>query len=234
MSLWTKRTISASVLNVLGMSKVSAGFTPGRRSFLHNLGRAMSWHRRKLAVVAAIAAVLTAVAAAAPTGPPTLRVVRATGQLASGSVVSASDVEVAEVVEAALPRGALSDPAEVIGSRLVGPVADHQVLTGLDVVTGPAGAGHVVAPLRLADPDLGELVQPGALIDVIAADPEGGRARVIATAVQVLTVPPVPRDDDRTRSAENGVLVLVDVDPKTATLLAQAAASSRISIVLRL
>jgi pilus assembly protein CpaB len=236
LSLWTECTISASVLSVPGMSKVSAGFTPGRRSFLHNLGRAMSWHRRKLAVIAAIAAVLTAVAAAAPTGPPTLRVVRATGQLASGSVVSASDVEVAEVVEAALPRGALSDPAGVIGSRLVGPVADHQVLTGLDVVTVPAvaGAGHVIAPLRLADPDLAELVHPGALIDVIAADPEGGGARVIATAVRVLTVPPLPREDDRMRSAENGVLLLVDVDPKTATLLAQAAASSRISMVLRL
>jgi pilus assembly protein CpaB len=236
LNLWTERTISPSVLNVPGMSKGSAGFNPGRRSFLHNLGRAMSWHRRKLAVVAAIAAILTAVAAAAPTGPPTLRVVRATGQLASGSVVSASDVEVDEVVEAALPRGALSDPAAIIGSRLVGPVADNQVLTGLDVVTGPAaaGAGHVVAPLRLADPDLGELVRPGALIDVIAADPEGGTARVIATAVRVLTVPPPPREDDRTRSAENGVLVLVDVDAKTATLLAEAAASSRISIVLRL
>jgi hypothetical protein len=110
------------------------------------------------------------------------------------------------------------------------------VLTGLDVVTGPAGAGagHVIAPLRLADPDLAELVHPGGLIDVIAADPEGGGARVIATAVRVLTVPPLPREDDRMRSAENGVLLLVDVDPKTATLLAQAAASSRISIVLRL
>jgi pilus assembly protein CpaB len=219
------------------MSKVSAGFTPGGgRSFLHNLRRALSWHRRKLAVLAAIAAVLTAVAAAAPAGPPTLRVVRATGQLASGSVISASDVEVAEVVESALPRGALSDPAAIIGSRLVGPVAGNQVLTALDVVNGPAGsgAGHVVAPLRLADPDLGTLVQPGALIDVIAADPEGRAARLLAAAVRVLTVPPPPSEEDRARSAENGALVLVDVDPKTATLLAQAAASSRISIVLRL
>jgi pilus assembly protein CpaB len=236
LSLWTERTISESVLNVPGMSKVSAGFTPGGRSFLHNLRRALSWHRRKLAVLAAIAAVLTAVTAAAPTGPPTLRVVRATGQLASGSVVSASDVEVAEVVAAALPRGALADPAEVIGSRLVGPVAEDQVLTGLDVVAGPAGvgAGHVIAPLRLADQDFGVLVQPGALIDVIAAAPEGDAARVVATAIRVLTVPPPPSEEDRTRSSENGALVLVDVDPRTATLLAQAAASSRISIVLRL
>jgi pilus assembly protein CpaB len=217
------------------MSKVSAGFSPSRRGFLHSLGRAVSWHRRKLAVVAAIAAILTAVAAAAPTGPPTLRVVRATGQLASGSEVSASDVEVAEVVEAALPRGALSDPTAVIGSRLVGPVAENQVLTRLDVVDRPGvtGAGHVIAPLRVADPDFGALVRPGSLIDVIATDPEGGLARVIATAVRVLTVPPPPSEDDRMRSAENGVLILVDVDPNTATLLAQAAAGSKISIVLR-
>jgi pilus assembly protein CpaB len=140
------------------------------------------------------------------------------------------------VIEAALPRGAISDPAEVVGSRLVGPVAEDQVLTGLDVVAGPSGigAGHVVAPLRLADQELGMLVQPGVLIDIIAAAPEGGAARVIATAVRVLTVPPPPSEEDRTRSSETGALVLVDVDPRTATLLAQAAASSRISIVLRL
>jgi pilus assembly protein CpaB len=218
------------------MAKVSPGVAPARRNFLHNVRRALSWHRRKLAVLAAIAAVLTAVTAAAPAGPPTLRVVRATGQLASGTVVSAGDVEVAAVVEAALPRGALSDPAAVIGSRLVGPVAEDQVLTRLDVVSGPVvtGAGHVVAPLRLADPDLATLVQPGAVIDVIAADPEGGGARVIAAAVRVLTVPPLPREEDRTRTSDAGALVMVDVDLKTATLLAQAEASSRISIALRL
>jgi Flp pilus assembly protein CpaB len=230
-----ERTISAPVLNVRGMAKVSPTYPRGGRSFLHNMRRAVSWHRRKLAVLAAIAAVLTVVSAAAPAGPPTLRVVRATGLLAAGSVVSASDVELAEVVEAALPRGALSDPAAVIGSRLVGPVAERQVLTEVDLLSrhAAADAGHVVAPLRLADSDLGALVQPGALIDVIAADPEGGGANVIATAVRVLTVPP-PREDDRTGSTESGALLLVEVDSKTATLLAQAAASSRISIVLRL
>jgi pilus assembly protein CpaB len=231
-----ERTISAPVLNVRGMAKVSPTYRPGGRGFLHNMRRAVSWHRRKLAVLAAIAAVLTVVSAAAPAGPPTLRVVRATGLLAAGSVVSASDVELAEVVEAALPRGALSDPEAVIGSRLVGPVAERQVLTEVDLLSrhAAADAGHVVAPLRLADSDLGALVQPGALIDVIAADREGGGANVIATAVRVLTVPPPPRDDDRTGSTESGALLLVEVDSKTATLLAQAAASSRISIVLRL
>jgi pilus assembly protein CpaB len=201
--------------------------------FLHDLRRAASWHRRKLAIVAAMAAVLSAVAAAAPPAPPTLRVVRATTDLTSGAIVRSGDIAVAAVTEDALPRGALVDPAAVVGRRLIGPVADGQVLTALDLsgTSWGIGPGHVIAPLRLADPEVAALLQPGALIDVIAADPEGSQANVVATRVRVLTVPAPPAPQGV--SAADGALVLVDVDAETATLLAEAAASTRISVVLR-
>jgi len=197
------------------------------------LRRAASWHRRKLAILAAIAAVLSAVAAAAPPAPPTLRVVRATTDLTSGAIVRSSDIAVAAVTEDALPRGALVDPTAVVGRRLIGPVADGQVLTALDLsgTSWGIGPGHVIAPLRLADPEVAALLQPGALIDVIAADPEGSQANVVATRVRVLTVPAPPASQEV--SAADGALVLVDVDAETATLLAEAAASTRISVVLR-
>jgi hypothetical protein len=51
--------------------------TPQRRRPLRALARAASWHRRKLAVVAAIAAVLTGISAAAPEGPAMITVVKA-------------------------------------------------------------------------------------------------------------------------------------------------------------
>lgn len=194
----------------------------------------MSWHRRKLAVVAAVAAVLTGVSAATPTGPPTLRVVRATTQLDSGAVVSAHDISLAEVAEDALPRDALVDPAAVIGRRVLGPVAEGQVLTQLHLLAEKAGAGtgYVVAPLRLADPDVAGLLQPGSRIDVIAADQEGAGAEIAARNVKVLTVPP-PTSEQASGTAAEGALVLVEVDEKTATVLAKAAASTRISLVLR-
>jgi pilus assembly protein CpaB len=196
--------------------------------FLHDLRRAASWHRRKLAIVAAIAAVLSAVAAAAPPAPPTLSVVRATTDLTSGAIVRSSDITVSSIAQDALPRGALVDPTAVVGRRLIGPVADGQVLTALDLPGTSWGIrpGNVIAPLRLADPEVAALLQSGALIDVITADPEGGQANVVATRVSV----PVPPAGEGV-SAADGALVLVDVDPETATLLAEAA-TTKISVVL--
>ena len=203
-----------------------------KRRLLRDLRRAASWHRRKLAIVAAIAAVLTAVAAAAPQAPPTLRVVRATTDLTSGAIVRSSDITVSSVAEDALPRGALVDPTAVVGRRSIGPVAEGQVLTALDLsgTSWGIGPGHVIAPLRLADPEVAFLLQPGSIINVIAADPEG-QANVVAAGVRVLLVPAPPAGEGA-RTAD-GALVLVDVDAETATLLAQAAATTRISVVLR-
>jgi pilus assembly protein CpaB len=216
------------------LAETRAMSPPGRRRrFLRDLRRAVSWHRRKLAVVAAIAAVLSAVSAAAPAGPPTLRVVRAAAELPSGALVGAQDVSLAEVAEDALPRGALVDPALVIGHRVLGPVAEGQVLTRVHLLAGQVGvaAGHVVSPLRIADPEVATLLHPGAAIDVIAADPEGAAATVVAKEVKVLAIPP-PQSELANSTATEGALVLVEVDDKTATLLAQAAATTRISLVL--
>ena len=216
------------------LAETRAMSPPGRRRrFLRDLRRAVSWHRRKLAVVAAIAAVLSAVSAAAPAGPPTLRVVRAATELPTGALVGAQDVSLAEVAEDALPRGALVDPALVIGHRVLGPVAEGQVLTRVHLLAGQVGvaAGHVVSPLRIADPEVATLLHPGEAIDVIAADPEGAAAAVVAKEVKVLAIPP-PQSELANSTATEGALVLVEVEDKTATLLAQAAATTRISLVL--
>jgi Flp pilus assembly protein CpaB len=148
-------------------------------------------------------------------------------------MIGAQDITVSAVVEDALPNGALVDPASVIGRRVIGPVAEGQVLTRLNLITGRSGLaqGQVTAPLRIADPEVAELLQPGSTIDVIAADPEGAAAKVVATKVRVLTVPP-PSAEQGDHTASEGALVLVEVDPNTATLLAQAAATARISLVL--
>jgi pilus assembly protein CpaB len=202
-----------------------------RRRFVRELRRAVSWHRRKLAIVAAVAAVLSAVAAAAPPASPTVDVVRATTNLASGAIVRSGDITVSALVEEALPRGALVDSTVAQGRRVIGPVAEGQVLTALDLLGTSSGIrpGHVIAPLRLADPEVAVLLQPGALIDVIAAD-QGGEASVVAAGVTVLTVP-APPFEEAARTAD-GALVLVEVESKAAVLLAAAAANSRITVVL--
>lgn len=202
----------------------------GRR--IRGLTRAVSWHRRKLAVVAAFAAVLTGVAAASPAGPPTLTVLRATSQLAGGVVVTAADLEVDTVVRDDAPADALSDPADVVGHTLAAPVADGQMMTGLTLVSTRSALprGHVVAPLRLADADLAALLRPGEVVDVIAADSQSPKASVVASGVRVVTVPAVADKDTQTQS---GALVLVEVDPAQAALIARAAVSGTLTIIWR-
>jgi len=205
------------------------------RRFRRDLGRAVSWHRRKLAVLAAVGAVLTGIAAAAPEGPPTVAVVQATRQLAGGSVVAAADVEVARVPQAAVPDEALRDPGAVIGKTLLGPVPEGSVLTPYAVVSETATrAGFVTAPLRLADAEVAALVRPGDRVDVLAAEPEAAAAAVVARRVRVLTVP-APAEDSGLGSTAGGegALLLVEVPADVAARLAQAAVSASISIVLR-
>jgi hypothetical protein len=200
---------------------------------LHGLARAASWHRRKLAVVAAIAAVLTGISAAAPAGPVMITAVRARTQLAGGTVLSASDIGVDRVAAADVPDGVVTDPDDLIGKTLAAPVAANQMMTLLATTLsrGAVAADHVIAPLKLADSAQAALLQPGDVVDVVAADAEAEQAAVIAARARVVTVPEVP--DDRAGPAPEGALVLVDVDAQTATALAQAAASATLSIIWR-
>jgi pilus assembly protein CpaB len=209
--------------------------TPARHPF-RALVRAASWHRRKLAVVAAVAAVLTGITAASPPDPPTVRVVRAVAQLDGGAVLDSGDVRLVALPRDAVPERALTAIDAAVGQSLTGPIAAGQVLTDLDTGSGRRSvrAGRLLAPLRLADADVAAVLAVGDLIDVIAADAQAGRASVIASSIRVVRVPPAP-DDSAMVSADrsSGALLLVEVDVKTATLLAQAAVSSQLSVVVR-
>ena len=206
---------------------------PARLRPLHGLVRAASWHRRKLAVVAAIAAVLTGISAAAPAGPVMVTAVKARRQLAGGTVLTASDISVDRVAAADVPEGVVTSPDDLVGKTLAAPVAENQMMTLLATTTarGAVHPGHVIAPLRLADSAQAALLQPGDVVDVVAADSEAEQAAVIAASARVVTVPDVP--DDRAGPAPEGALVLVDVDAQTATALAQGAATATLSIIWR-
>ena len=182
-------------------------------------------------MVAAIAAVLTGVSAVNPEGPARLQVLRATSQLAGGAVINRTDLEVAEVVREDAPVGALSDPDEVIGRRLAAPVAEGQMFTGLTLVSVRTALprGRVVAPLRLADADLAALLRPGEIVDVVLADSQSAKASVVATGVRVVTIPSVAEKDQ----AQSGALVLVEVDPAQAAVLARAAVSGTLTVIWR-
>ena len=198
---------------------------------LRSFGRAVSWHRRKLAVLAAIGAVLTGISAAAPAHPPTTPVVRAASQLDGGAVLKADDLVVEEMVAENIPDGAAADPALLVGETLASPVAAGQVLTPLVLARARSvPPGRVLAPLTLPDGRLARQLRAGDRIDVLAADEDSEVAYVVATAARVVTVPQVEAEAEVESS---GAFVLVDVDAKTAAVLARAAVSTTLSIVWR-
>jgi pilus assembly protein CpaB len=204
-----------------------------RRRPLHALARATSWHRRKLAALAAVAAVLTGVTAAAPEGPAMMSVVKAKSRLPAGTVVSTSDLVLDRVAAADVPEGVLTDPLTLVGKTLAAPVAENQMMTPLAATAARTSVpyGHVIAPLRLVDTALVALLRPGDVVDVIAADAQAGRAIVVAAGARVVTIPQVP--DEWVRPDPEGALVLIDVDAHTAPIVAQAAASATLSVIWR-
>lgn len=174
---------------------------------------------------------LAGVSATHPADAPSLRVVRAADRLVGGSVLAATDLEVQSMAVADLPDGALTDAGSVVGHTLTAPVARGQVLTTLALLSAaaPPPPGRVVAPLRLADVDLAELLRPGDRVDVVAADPQSSQAAVVAHGVRVVTVP--AREADAT--ATSGALVLVEASLVEATGLARAAAVGTLTVVWR-
>lgn len=93
---------------------------------------------------------------------------------------------------------------------------------------GPApeqgAVGTVTAPVRIADGASVRLLRPGAKVDVIAADGDGG-AKVVAAGALVTRVPEVD-------PTENGALVVLSVPRTTAARLAGAGAASRLTVTL--
>lgn len=123
------------------------------------------------------------------------------------------------------------------------------VLTGLSAVradpvpAGPAAAagsrwthsdlpkGSFAAPVRITDAEVAQLLRPGDLIDVVAADGQGGAA-VVAAAATVLSVPGSGESLLGT-DGFGGALVVIAVPAATAVSLAGAAAVGPLSVVLR-
>lgn len=200
------------------------------RSWVVDFRRALRRHRRKLAILATLAAVLAGLTALAPPRPVTVSVVTAEHMLAGGTTVRAEDLDTTELPPGAVPDGAWSEPSEVVGQTLAGPVPAGQVLTPTALLRHRASAsGSVVAPLPLADDRVTALLEAGDQVDVLAADSQTGKTRVVATAIRVVTGA-IPGAED---APGTGGLVLVEVSPSTAAALAAAASTSVLSVVWR-
>ncbi|CAM5789882.1 SAF domain-containing protein OS=Cellulomonas persica OX=76861 GN=CPE01_28490 PE=4 SV=1 [Cellulomonas persica] len=191
-------------------------------------------------VVAALGVGLAATSALQVLRPPepVMRaVVVAARDLPAGTTIGAADVRVAQVPEGLAVAGTTPGSGEVVGESVAVPVpAGLPVVPGLlasGALVGPPGT--VVAAVRLADPAMAALLEPGTRIDVLAAAAEtGAQGVVVARRALVLPVAPGAGDDGWAASLASGdtAPVLVAVSPDEAAALSGAAVSALLSAVV--
>jgi Flp pilus assembly protein CpaB len=126
-----------------------------------------------------------------------------------------------------------------VGRTVAGPVRRGEVITDVRLL-GPAlvsasGSGQVAAPVRVADAASVRLVRTGDVVDVLAATPDpesgGSTADLVASRVRVIAVPQ-PGGGGLDGDLEGGALVVLATTSETASRLAAAAVTSRLSLTL--
>jgi pilus assembly protein CpaB len=212
-------------------------------------------YRRLLRAVLVVIAAAIIVARLSPTPAPTTAVVAAARDLPAGAVLTAADLRTIALPAGAVPAGAATDVAALVGSQLSGPLRHGEPLTDVrltDGVLSRPAVGLVSAPVRLADSQAAQLLQPGQRIDVLAASTAVGDAEfagsgsaagstvpaativaadVMVVAVPVASAPPGGSQVDSDVGVE-GALVVLATSPLQARVLAQAQVTSRLSAVV--
>jgi Flp pilus assembly protein CpaB len=183
--------------------------------------RALLSRRRPLAALLAAAAVVAALHQVRPPAPEVQLVLTAARDLPGGTTLTARDLRRVEFASGTAPAGLATHP---LGRTLAAPVREGEPLTDVRLVGPPLAAtypGDVTMPVRLPDAGTAGLLRVGDTIDLVAADPQGGRATLVATGARVVALPET--DDQDAAGALPGRLVVVAVPQGVTESLAQAA-----------
>lgn len=154
-------------------------------------------YRKPLALVLLLLAVAAGINVLAEGQLAQREVVVASGDLPSGQIVRADQVQLLSIPLDPADNQVLTEAEAVIGQRLAvavpaGTVLREHLLVGPNLLTGTI-AGTVAVPIRLSDPATVSLMHPGQLVDIVLTTGDGFDAKIssetIARAVPVLWVP---------------------------------------------
>jgi pilus assembly protein CpaB len=189
----------------------------------------------------AVALVLLAAALALRPAPGTATVLVASRDLASGSALTRADVVARPMPAELVPQGAVAEPSDVDGRVLAGAARRGEAITDVRLLGGelarlaaPDGETASV-PVRLADPDVAELLAPGAKVDVVSVGERDARPTVLAERATVLAVlePTGGGGIGAVGRGQRGRLVVVLLPRQAATQVAAASISQNITVTLR-
>ena len=179
--------------------------------------------RRPIAALLAATAVAAGLHEIRPPPPDVVPVLTAARDLPAGTTLGEQDLASVDYPAGTAPAGLARD---AVGRVLAGPVRAGEPLTDVRLVGAPLAAaypGAVAVPVRLPDAGMAGLLRVGDRIDLVAADPQGATARVVASDLTVLALPRV--DDEATASGLPGRLVVLAAPETAREGLAQAAVS---------
>ncbi|MBY6538345.1 SAF domain-containing protein [Rhodococcus sp. BP-349] len=164
-------------------------------------------------------------------------VVVAAADLTPGTYLTAADVTLTRVDSSLLADGTLRSVDEAVGRTVAGPVRSGEALTDVRLLgprlasaTLPSGDARIV-PIRLADPELAQLLRAGDVVDVVRAanSPDGDDASgVIAESATVVMVSAPSSGVSRREQ-----LVLVALRADDASAVAAASLSDALTVLLR-
>ncbi len=172
-------------------------------------------------------------------------VVVAAADIQVGAKLDARDVRVITLPQSAVPPGAISDPAKVVGRGAVVPVGKGEFILPSKLAALDAGAGlpSLIPPgmravsVRVNDVvSVAGFVQPGTRVDVLATGNEGGgNERQTITVLENVLVLAVGKSLDRNAAAEaqTAPVITLAVSPDDAQKLALVSQEGRIQLSLR-
>lgn len=206
------------------------------RGLARAIVRAVSWHRRKLAVTAAVLAVLCGVQAAAPPSAETTPVALADADIPGGTVLTTDHLRLADFPPDHLPERAVTDLATLVGRTVAAPLTAGQVLTEVSVVSPgllPADGDRVLTPVEVDAGGLAQLLVVGDSVDLVAvvAPDELGTdsgAEIVARRARLASI--AAADGSGSFGGQEGrrTTVLVEVTEEEALRLAEVTTPVRV------
>ena len=174
-----------------------------------------------------------------------VRVVVAADDVLVGAKLDAHDVRAITLPQSAVPPGAYSDPAKVLGRGAVLPISKGEFILPSKLAALNAGAGlpSLIPPgmravsVRVNDVvSVAGFVQPGTRVDVLATGNQGtGNDRQTTTVLENVAVIAVGKSLDRNASADaqTAPVITLLVSPDDAQKLALVSQEGRIQLSLR-
>lgn len=199
---------------------------------LDRIHRRILWHRRPIAALVAAAAAYVVVQAATAPPPQTVPVWTAAHDLASGTVLTDTDLVRRPFTPQSVPPDRLRNISQLLGRTLAAPLSQGMPLTaGATIADGwlTHRPGVSAVPVRVTDPAVAGLLRVGDRVSLVATDPQrpGQVDQLVPNAV-VLTIPQL---SNAPTGSLQGRLVVFGVPPEAAGGVASASTSQYLTVV---